>query len=115
MARDGSSGGVIRLVTIDKSGVSREFIPGKEEGREGGREGVYVWREGGRAGESHVIARDGSSGGVIRLVTIDMSGVLREFIPGKEGGREGGRVRGRGRPLFTFSQQGGREGGREEQ
>ncbi len=28
MARDGSSGGVIRLVTIDKSGVSREFIPG---------------------------------------------------------------------------------------
>lgn len=28
MARDGSSGGVIRLVTIDKTGVSREFIPG---------------------------------------------------------------------------------------
>lgn len=29
MARDGSSGGVIRLITIDKDGVSREFIPGK--------------------------------------------------------------------------------------
>jgi hypothetical protein len=28
MARDGSSGGVIRLVTIDKTGVSREFLPG---------------------------------------------------------------------------------------
>ncbi|GAB5036567.1 proteasome subunit beta type- [Nannochloropsis oceanica] len=28
MARDGSSGGVIRMVTIDKSGVAREFIPG---------------------------------------------------------------------------------------
>jgi 20S proteasome subunit beta 1 len=30
MARDGSSGGVIRLITIDKEGVTREFIPGKE-------------------------------------------------------------------------------------
>lgn len=28
MARDGSSGGVIRLVTIDKDGVTREFVPG---------------------------------------------------------------------------------------
>lgn len=28
MARDGSSGGVIRLVTIDESGVNRQFIPG---------------------------------------------------------------------------------------
>lgn len=28
MARDGSSGGVIRMVTIDKTGVSREFIAG---------------------------------------------------------------------------------------
>ncbi|CAM9113368.1 unnamed protein product [Sphacelaria rigidula] len=28
MARDGSSGGVIRMVVIDKSGVSREYIPG---------------------------------------------------------------------------------------
>lgn len=28
MARDGSSGGVIRTVTIDKDGVTRGFIPG---------------------------------------------------------------------------------------
>lgn len=28
MARDGSSGGVIRMVIIDKDGVTREFIPG---------------------------------------------------------------------------------------
>lgn len=28
MARDGSSGGVIRLCTIDKEGVEREFVPG---------------------------------------------------------------------------------------
>ena len=28
MARDGSSGGVIRTVTIDKDGVSRGFVPG---------------------------------------------------------------------------------------
>lgn len=28
MARDGSSGGVIRTVTIDKDGVQRDFIPG---------------------------------------------------------------------------------------
>lgn len=28
MARDGSSGGVIRLVTIEKDSVTREFIPG---------------------------------------------------------------------------------------
>ena len=31
---------------------------------------------------SHAMARDGSSGGVIRLVTIDASGVSREFVPG---------------------------------
>ena len=30
MARDGSSGGVIRTVTIDKDGVSRDFTPGNE-------------------------------------------------------------------------------------
>lgn len=30
MARDGSSGGVIRLVIIDKEGVTREFIPGDQ-------------------------------------------------------------------------------------
>lgn len=30
MARDGSSGGVIRLVIIDKNGVERKFISGKE-------------------------------------------------------------------------------------
>jgi 20S proteasome subunit beta 1 len=28
MARDGSSGGIIRLVTIDETGVDRTFIPG---------------------------------------------------------------------------------------
>lgn len=28
MARDGSSGGVIRLVTIEKDTVTREFVPG---------------------------------------------------------------------------------------
>ena len=28
MARDGSSGGVIRLAAIDKSGVERFFVPG---------------------------------------------------------------------------------------
>lgn len=28
MARDGSSGGVIRTVTIDKDGVTRDFVPG---------------------------------------------------------------------------------------
>ena len=41
---------------------------------------------------SHAMARDGSSGGVIRMVTIDKSGVSREFIPGKEGGRRGGKA-----------------------
>ena len=30
MARDGSSGGVIRTVTIDKDGVTRNFIPGNQ-------------------------------------------------------------------------------------
>lgn len=30
MARDGSSGGVVRLVTIDKSGVNRKYIPGNQ-------------------------------------------------------------------------------------
>lgn len=30
MARDGSSGGVIRLVIIDKDGTKREFIPGNK-------------------------------------------------------------------------------------
>jgi 20S proteasome subunit beta 1 len=28
MARDGSSGGVIRMVVIEESGVERMFIPG---------------------------------------------------------------------------------------
>jgi len=28
MSRDGSSGGVIRTVTIDKSGVERKFVAG---------------------------------------------------------------------------------------
>ena len=30
MARDGSSGGVIRLVTIDQHGVTRTLVPGNE-------------------------------------------------------------------------------------
>jgi 20S proteasome subunit beta 1 len=30
MARDGSSGGVIRLCTINKEGVHRSFTPGNE-------------------------------------------------------------------------------------
>ena len=31
---------------------------------------------------SHAMARDGSSGGVIRIVKIDASGAERKFIPG---------------------------------
>lgn len=31
---------------------------------------------------AHAMSRDGSSGGIIRLVTIDSSGVEREYIPG---------------------------------
>jgi len=30
MARDGSSGGVVRLAIIDKDGVERRFIPGND-------------------------------------------------------------------------------------
>lgn len=30
MARDGSSGGVVRLVTIDKDGATRKFVPGNK-------------------------------------------------------------------------------------
>lgn len=30
MARDGSSGGVIRLVIIDKDGVERKMVPGNQ-------------------------------------------------------------------------------------
>jgi len=30
MARDGSSGGIIRLVTLDKTGVHRDYIPGDQ-------------------------------------------------------------------------------------
>jgi hypothetical protein len=30
MSRDGSSGGTIRLVIIDKDGVERVFVPGTE-------------------------------------------------------------------------------------
>lgn len=33
---------------------------------------------------SHAMARDGSSGGVIRMVTIDASGVERSFTPGNK-------------------------------
>ena len=33
---------------------------------------------------SHAMARDGSSGGVIRLAVIDESGVERKFIPGNK-------------------------------
>ena len=28
MSRDGSSGGIIRLCTIDSTGVEREYVPG---------------------------------------------------------------------------------------
>lgn len=35
-----------------------------------------------RTAISHAMARDGSSGGVIRLVTIDKDSVTREFVPG---------------------------------
>jgi hypothetical protein len=31
MARDGSSGGVIRLVTIDQSGVEKEVVLGERQ------------------------------------------------------------------------------------
>ena len=33
---------------------------------------------------SHAMARDGSSGGVVRLVTIQESGVTRKFVPGNK-------------------------------
>mmetsp|Transcript_45199 Transcript_45199/g.124122 ORF Transcript_45199/g.124122 Transcript_45199/m.124122 type:complete len:80 (-) Transcript_45199:1140-1379(-) len=33
---------------------------------------------------AHAMARDGSSGGIIRLVTIDANGTEREYIPGDE-------------------------------
>lgn len=35
-----------------------------------------------RAALSHAMARDGSSGGVIRTVTIDKDGVSRDFVAG---------------------------------
>jgi len=35
-------------------------------------------------GLAHAMARDGSSGGIIRLVTIEASGVSREYIPGNK-------------------------------
>jgi 20S proteasome subunit beta 1 len=35
-------------------------------------------------GLSHAMARDGSSGGIIRLVTIQQSGVTRKYIPAQE-------------------------------
>jgi len=37
-----------------------------------------------RLGLSHAMARDGSSGGIIRLVTIEKSGVTRQYIPGNK-------------------------------
>ena len=36
------------------------------------------------AAVSHAMARDGSSGGCIRTVTIDATGVRRTFTPGSE-------------------------------
>lgn len=33
---------------------------------------------------AHAMARDGSSGGVVRLVTIQQSGVTRKFVPGNK-------------------------------
>jgi hypothetical protein len=106
MARDGSSGGVIRLVTIDKSGVSREFIPGKEGGGERGlvRVNEWIWEsvEGGREG-----GREGGEGGCQPLTfrfhkhrgqaTLRPLGAGRECVDrgGREGGREGGTAEGR--------------------
>ena len=37
-----------------------------------------------QAAVSHAMARDGSSGGCIRTVTIDESGVKRTFTPGNQ-------------------------------
>ena len=41
---------------------------------------------------SHAMARDGSSGGVIRLVVIDQTGIEKEVVLGKRV-RTGGSVR----------------------
>lgn len=67
MARDGSSGGVIRMVTIDKSGVAREFIPGRDGGREGGR--VCVWVRGERERERRITIIDTTFRSLCRCVS----------------------------------------------
>jgi 20S proteasome subunit beta 1 len=33
---------------------------------------------------AHAMARDGSSGGIIRLVTVDATGTTREYVPGDQ-------------------------------
>jgi 20S proteasome subunit beta 1 len=33
---------------------------------------------------AHAMARDGSSGGIIRLVTVDANGTERDYIPGDQ-------------------------------
>ena len=43
MARDGSSGGCIRLVTIDKNGPKAEFIAGTNVQQHGGDRDVPLW------------------------------------------------------------------------
>ena len=47
---------------------------------------------------AHAMARDGSSGGIIRLVTIDANGTEREYIPGDEVPPPPPRARGRFKP-----------------
>ena len=42
MGRDGSSGGVIRMVCIDKDGVSRDFIAGNALPYMDSKEGQYI-------------------------------------------------------------------------
>ena len=43
MARDGSSGGCVRLVTIDREGPRAEFVPGSAVPQHGGDRGVPGW------------------------------------------------------------------------
>ena len=64
MARDGSSGGCIRTVTIDETGVKRTFTPGDQVS----------------TSSSGVAFR----GGCMRTVTIYETGVKRTFTPGDQ-------------------------------
>ena len=64
MARDGSSGGCIRTVTIDETGVKRTFTPGDQVG----------------ASSSGFAFK----GGCMRTVIIDETGIKRTFAPGDQ-------------------------------